>query len=111
MKKFVDSFNGLKLALSHKAVITQFILGVMAIIGGLIIRLDYYEWLAFIICITMVISSEIFNTAIEKIGDYLNLEKDERIKVIKDLSSAAVLVNSFGALVVCIFVIIRRIIG
>ena len=110
MKKFADAFRGLKIAMNHKAVMIQFVLGAMAIIGGLIIRLDYYEWLAFIICIVLVISSEIFNTAVEKIGDYLNLEKDERIGIIKDLSSAAVLVNSIGALAVCIFVIIRRII-
>lgn len=110
MKKFSDAFNGLKIAFGHKAVITQLILGVMAIIGGLIIRLDYYEWLAFIICIVLVISSEIFNTAVEKIADYLNLNYDEKIKVIKDLSSGAVLVNSIGALIICIFTIIRRII-
>lgn len=111
MKKFEDSFNGLKIALSHIAVIVQLVLGVMAIIGGLIIRLDYYEWLAFIICIASVIASEIFNTAIEKIGDYLNLKKDDRIRTIKDLSSAGVLISSAGALAVCIFTIVRRIIG
>ncbi|MBP1529920.1 MAG: diacylglycerol kinase family protein, partial [Erysipelotrichaceae bacterium] len=70
-KKFADSFNGLKIALKHKAVLTQCILGVMAIIGGLIISLDYYEWLAYIICIFMVISMEIMNTAVERIADYL----------------------------------------
>ncbi|MBR3251791.1 MAG: diacylglycerol kinase [Erysipelotrichaceae bacterium] len=110
MKKFADAFNGLKISLAHKAVAIQFILAAMAIIGGLIIRLDYHEWLAFIICIASVISSEIFNTAIEKIGDYLNPEKDERIKIIKDLSSAGVLTASLGALAICIFTIIRRII-
>ena len=108
-KKFSDAFNGLKIGFGHRAIVVQFILGLMAIIGGLIIRLDYYEWLAFIICITMVIAAEIFNTAIEKIGDYLNPEIDERIKVIKDLSSGAVLVASIGSLIVCIFTIIRRI--
>ncbi len=108
MKKFADSFAGLKTALAHKAVMTQCVLGVMAIIGGIIIKLDHYEWLAFIICITMVISSEVMNTAIERIGDYLNMEKDPKIKTIKDLSSAAVLVSSLGALCVCIFCVIRR---
>lgn len=107
-KKFADSFNGLKIALKHKAVLTQCILGVMAIIGGLIISLDYYEWLAYIICIFMVISMEIMNTAVERIGDYLNMEEDERIKTIKDLSSGAVLAASIGALVVCVFSLIRR---
>ena len=55
-RKFADTFNGLKIALKHKAVMIQFVLGLMAIIGGLIIRLDHYEWLAFIICIMIVIS-------------------------------------------------------
>ena len=110
MKKFSDAFNGLKIAFGHKAVIVQLVLGIMAIIGSLIIRLDYYEWLAFIICIAMVISSEIFNTAIEKIGDYLNQEEDERIRIIKDLSSGAVLISSIGALAVCILAVIRRIV-
>lgn len=109
MKKFLDAFNGLKIAFTHKAVIIQLILGVMAIIGGIVVKLDYYEWMAFIICISLVIMCEIFNTAIEKIGNYLNENKDERIKTIKDLSSAAVFISAIGALVICIFVIIRRI--
>ena len=108
MKKFRDSFNGLYIALKHRAVLVQVILGVMAIVGGLIIKLDYYEWLAFFICIGMVIMAEVFNTAIERIGDYLNINKDEKIKTIKDLSSAGVLISSLCALAVCIFTLIRR---
>ena len=109
MKKFKDAFNGLKIAFGHKAVVIQVVLGVMAVIGGIIIKLDHYEWLAFIICISLVILCEIFNTSIEKIGDYLNIEKDNKIKVIKDLSSAAVLIACLGALIVCVLVVIRRI--
>lgn len=109
MKKFKDAFNGLKIAFNHKAVVIQMILGICAVIGGIIIKLDYYEWLAFIICIVLVISFELFNTTIEKIGDYLNLDKDEKIKVIKDISSGGVLFVSIGALIICILTIIRRI--
>ena len=109
MKKFEDSFNGLKIALSHKAVIVQLVLGVMAIIGGLIIRLDYYEWLAFIICIGMVISLEIANSVIEKLCDLYSEVYDERIRKIKDMASAFVLVASICALIVCIIVVLRRI--
>lgn len=108
MKKFKDSFNGLKIALNHKAVRIQIVLGILAVIGGLIIRLNFYEWLAFIICIGLVISSEILNTAIEKIGDYLNNEYDEKIKTIKDLSSSAVLISAITSLIVCILCIVRR---
>ena len=38
MKKFSDAFNGLKIAFRHKAVMIQLVLGIMAIIGGMIIR-------------------------------------------------------------------------
>ena len=108
MKKFSDAFNGLKIALGHKAVVVQVVLAIMAIIGGIIIKLDHYEWLAFIICIVLVIFAEIFNTAIEKIGNFLTTEQNEKIKVIKDLSSGAVLVAAIGALVVCVLCTIRR---
>lgn len=110
MSKFEVSFCGLKDALKHNAVRIQVVLGVMAIIGGLIIHLDYYEWLAFVICIGMVITVEIVNTAIEKIGDYLNPEYDDKVKVIKDISSGAVLACSIMALVVCIMCVLRRIV-
>ena len=110
MKKFLDALNGLKIALNHKACLIQIVLGIMAIIGGIIVRLDIYEWLAFIICIGLVIAFEVMNTAIEKIGDYLNLEYDEKIKQIKDLSSAAVLIVSIASFVICLLIIIRRLI-
>ena len=109
MRKFTDALNGIKIALNHRAVLIQAVLGICAVAGGIIIDLDYYEWLAFIICIVSVISCEIFNTAIEKIADYLNIDKDERIRAIKDLSSAAVLLSAIGALIICILTVFRRI--
>lgn len=108
MNKFKNAVNGLKIALNHKAVLIQIVLGALAIMGGLIIGLDYYEWLAFILCIFLVIGLEIFNTSIERIGDYLNINEDDRIKEIKDLASGAVLVISIMALIICIFVVARR---
>ena len=108
MKKFNDAFNGIRIALGHKSIVIQIVLGIFAIIGGIIIKLDYYEWLAFIICISLVITCEILNTVIEYIGNYLNKNYDENIKRIKDLASASVLIASIGALVVCIACVIRR---
>lgn len=110
MKKFKDAFSGLKVGINHKAIRIQMLLAILAIIGGLIVKLDEYEWLAFIICISVVIALEIMNTAIEKICDYVNSDYDEKIKVIKDLSSASVLFASIGAFVVCVIVCLRRII-
>lgn len=107
--KFMHAFDGLKEALKEKAIITQVVLAIMAIIGGIIIKLDIYEWLAFVICIVGVISLEIMNSVIEKLCDLYSTEKNEKIKVIKDMASAAVLVFAIGALVVCIICTLRRI--
>ena len=108
MKKFSDAFSGLKTALKHKAVIIQIVLGIMAIIGGLIIKLDIYEWLAFTICIVGVIALEIVNSVVEKLCDLYSTEYNEKIKTIKDMTSGAVLVFCVGALIVCIICVLRR---
>ena len=110
MKKFKYAFEGLKCALKQKAVMTQVILAIMAIIGGLIIKLDIYEWLAFTICIAGVIALEIVNSVIEKLCDLYSTEYNEKIKVIKDMASAAVLVFCIGAFIVCVLCVLRRII-
>lgn len=110
MKKFLVAFNGLKIALTHRAVKIQLVLALFAIIGGIIIKLDYYEWIAFILCIFFVLFAEVFNTSIEQIGNYLTTENDERIRTIKDLSSSAVLISCICAFIVCLMCVIRRII-
>ena len=110
MKKFKFAFEGLRYAFKQKAVLTQAILAILALIGGAIIRLDNYEWLAFIICIAGVISLEIVNSVIENLCDLYLKEYDIRIKHIKDMASGAVLVFCIGALIVCVLCVLRRII-
>ena len=53
INKFRYAFEGLKACLKDKSIVIQLILGILAVIGGFIIRLDFYEWLAFIICIAL----------------------------------------------------------
>ena len=52
---------------------------------------------------------EVMNTSIERLSDIVSDEYSEKIKVVKDLSAAAVLIASLGALVVCVAAVIRRI--
>lgn len=108
MKKFKVAFNGIKEGIKHQAILIQVILGFMAVLGGIIIKLNYYEWIAFIICIGCVIGSEMLNTCIEKICDFIEPNYNVKIKVIKDISSGAVLIFSLMALIVCIFTVLKR---
>ena len=108
IQKFKYAFNGLKECFKDRSILIQFVLAILAIIGGLLIRLDYYEWLAFIICIGMVVSFEMFNSIIEHLCDLYSTEKNNKIKVIKDLGSAAVLFSIICSLLICILCILRR---
>lgn len=57
-----------------------------------------------------VLSSEIFNTAIEKICDIIQPEYDQRIKFIKDAAAGGVLLLSIAAVAVGLIIYSRYII-
>jgi diacylglycerol kinase len=47
----------------------------------------------------LVLTAEMINTAIEKLSDIVSPQKNERIRVIKDISAAAVLLSAFIAVI------------
>ena len=54
---------------------------------------------------------EIFNSSIEDLADVVCPERDERIKKVKDLAAAAVLVSAIAALIIGLIVFIPKIIA
>lgn len=56
------------------------------------------EWSTLSICLGMLLIVELINTVIEEIMDQLIPGKDNGVKIIKDLSAAAVLITSLVAL-------------
>ena len=97
-KKFSAAFNGLYLAFMHRSCRIQFIFGFLAVVCGLVLALTFGEWLAFILCIGLVITMEIMNTAIEKLCDLVDNKYNPQIKIIKDslplLDTLSNLINS-----------------
>lgn len=61
-----------------------------------------------VIAMGLVWIAEIFNTVLEKAMDVISPNYDERIKRIKDMSAAAVLVSAITALVAGCFIIIPK---
>lgn len=58
---------------------------------GFIFRLNNLEWVGISLCIGMVISAEIFNTALEHLCDLTSKEIMPEIKLIKDISAFGIL--------------------
>jgi diacylglycerol kinase len=74
-----------------------------------LLKLNFYEWIAVTFAIGFVISVEIINTVIENMADFVSPTKNDKIKKIKDLSAAAVLISSMTALTIGLIVFIPKI--
>lgn len=111
LKSFTYAFNGLKVlfAEEHNSRIHLFAT-VCVIIAGALLKLSLLEWAAVAFAIGLVFSGEIFNSAIEDLSDVVCPERDDRIKKVKDLAAAAVLVNAIAAAVIGLLVFVPKII-
>ena len=109
--KFKVAFIGILTGLRHRSIITQFILGALAVLVGVALKLSAMEWVAVVICIAVVIMAEMLNTCIELLCDMFTREYNEMIKAIKDIAAGAVLVASIGALVTAVIILGRHIGG
>ena len=78
--------------------------------AGVLLKLSILEWVAVAFAVGLVFSGEIFNSAIEDLADVVCPERDERIKKVKDLAAAAVLVNAITAAVIGLLVFVPKII-
>lgn len=92
IKSFKNSLRGLKVLLQHEYnLYIQIGFGLLATLLGFIFAISPVEWAIQSTVIGLVIFSELVNTAIEKIMDFLQPEYDERVRDIKDLASGSVL--------------------
>lgn len=111
LKSFTYASNGLKVLFQeeHNSRIHLFAT-VCVIVAGVLLKLSILEWVAVAFAVGLVFSGEIFNSAIEDLADVVCPERDERIKKVKDLAAAAVLVNALTAAVIGLLVFVPKII-
>lgn len=88
------------------------ILAMLAVIVlGLILKLNIIEWCICVTIIVLVISAELFNTSIETVVDMISPEKNEKAKLAKDISAAAVLTLAIGAIIIGVIIFTPKIIA
>ena len=111
MKKFRQ---GVRYALTGLTIVWKGELNFRIEIGcaALVIALGFFfgisriEWMLVMVSIALVVIAETFNTALEELCDVFQPTHNPHIAKIKDLSAAAVLLASLGALVIGLFVFI-----
>ncbi|MDA3911608.1 MAG: diacylglycerol kinase family protein [Bacteroidales bacterium] len=108
---FKYAFNGLKILLREEVNARIHLFAtICVIIAGFFFEITSIEWIAVFFAIGFVLTAETLNTAIENMADFISPEKHEKIKRIKDLSAAAVLISAITALIIGLIVFIPEII-
>src|SRR6187551_2462016 len=98
LKSFSYALNGLKILLKeeHNTRI-HLVAAMVVVIVGFVLEISTTEWIALVFAIAFVITTEILNSSIENIADFISPEKHEKIKKIKDLAAAGVLIGAITA--------------
>ena len=106
-KSFHFAFHGLYyfFRTTHNAIIHA--VATVAIIAlSIVVQLSLTKFLFIIVSIGLVWMAELFNTAIEQLCDMVCPQQNPKIKFIKDLSAAAVLVTASVALITACIIFI-----
>jgi diacylglycerol kinase len=85
------------------------LISIVVIASGFYLGLNENEWVWIIITIVIVFITEMLNTSIEFLSDFISPEIHPLIKKVKDVSAAAVLVASIGAIVIGLIIFIPKI--
>ncbi len=75
------------------------LIAVLVVVAGFLLHISRLEWAIILTQIGLVWAAEAFNTAIEKLCDFVSPGRHPQIKAIKDLSSGAVLILAITAVV------------
>lgn len=86
----------------------QAVLGVIAIVIGFILKLEYTEWAILIFTISSVLVLELINTAIETTVDLASPEIREKAKLAKDTAAATVLIASVASVIIGAFLFLPK---
>jgi len=110
LHSFRHAFHGLKILFKHEHnARIQLFIAIMVVAVGLWLCLNTWEWAMIIIAIALVFVTEIINSAIEYLSDHVSIDFHETIKIVKDLSAAAVLVAAMASVAVGLFIFLPKI--
>ena len=109
--KFACAFRGLRVALWREDSFCVHLPAALVVcVVAAWLGVSTAEWLALVCCITLVLTSELLNTAIEQLSRAVTRVEHPHIRDSLDVASAAVLVASLGASVVGVLILVRHVV-
>ena len=114
MNKLLDSFKyafqGIKYSFhTQRNIRIHFCIAIIVLFMGTYLRLNNIEWAVILLTISIVVTGEMVNTAIEKTIDLVTEEYKLYAKIAKDVAAGAVLISSIMSLIIGILIFYQKI--
>jgi diacylglycerol kinase len=108
--KFREAIRGVKLGVrGHSSFFVHFFFAALALAAALALQCGLVEWCLVLGCIGLVLTAELFNSAIETLFHGLDVESKNRNRGTLDIAAGAVLVASLTAALIGLLVFGRRV--
>jgi len=116
MKKFIRgfgyAFKGIGYATKTQLNFRVHLVAMLiAVVLGYALHISPGEWLWVSLCIALVLSAELINTALELLTDLVSPGYNEKAGHAKDVAAAAVLITALFALVTACIIFLPKIIA
>lgn len=109
---FRSAFKGIGAVIKSER---NFKIEVVAAVGVIavmfLINATLVEWAVICLCIMIVLSLELLNTALENLLDYIDPKFNRAVGIMKDMTAGGVLVAALGSVVVGSLIIIPKIVN
>ena len=106
-RRFGDAFDGLRLGIrTQESLHVHLAVAVAVIVLASVLGLEPWRWCVLLVCIALVISLELMNSAIERLVKTLHPEHDQGLAETLHMAAGAVLVAAIGSIVIGLIVLL-----
>jgi diacylglycerol kinase len=109
-RKFRDAFRGQKLGFrGESSFFAHFFAAALVVVTAATLGADRTEWCLLVLCITVVLTAETFNSAVERLAKAVDGNYNPHLRDALDICSGAVLTTALGTAVVGVVILGRLI--
>jgi diacylglycerol kinase len=110
IKSFGYALQGIYVATIEQLNIKIHFLAVVVVTtAGLFFHITAYEWCLVVICYGIVLTAELFNSAIENLVDLVSPDHHHLAGKVKDIAAGAVLISAIATAIVSLFIFLKYI--
>jgi diacylglycerol kinase len=108
-EKFRHAFHGIWLgARGQSSFAVHLAVSALVIVAAVILRVSRLEWFILLLCITLVLAAEMFNSALEHLAKAIDRSENQAIARGLNIASAAVLLAAGGSAVIGAIIFVGR---